>query len=452
MWRHLAIFLTLCSLAAGILDMTHICKDKRSGEMVSSPFDCQAYFICNTVPQLQYCTEGLHFDNERKLCNLPIDAKCVIQTINTENVGEINNEVENMENTTEDKNENEVEVEVDAANNSDKDTAQAVDNNNNDVNGDAVNSNTETEEHSQSIFVAFDIANGQAIDPMTDYDTNHIVCRHFGAYFLPHPTNCRKYFICAYGHLHEHHCGRGTLWNYKRMECEISNEAQCFSGSEENTRTTWEELSTTTPTTDWTRTTTPLTTPTTDWTRTTTPPTTLTTPIYTLTTCVPIYTTYSPNTTPTLPSTERPTTFETTERPTTFETTERPTTFVTTVRPTTFETTERPTTFVTTVRPTTFETTERPTTFETTERPTTVVTTNGIPSWTTQKPRDDLNAEQTIKCPSSRQAYLPHPKDCNKYFICILDMPILTSCPNGLYWDQKAEFCDTAENVHCFQK
>lgn len=259
--------------------------------MVAHPRDCSAYFACSPIPTLMYCNSGLQFNALSSECDLPEKVQCTPQ-LTTSAPGQ-----------------------------------SPID--------------TDKWEHKpHPVFVAVDVATGEPVSPMDKYDPEHIECRHFGAYFLPHPSNCQLYFLCAYGHLHRHQCGAGTLWNYKSSECQLSEYAQCYSNrsAAQQVDVDIEKVTSTTPGSQ-------------------------------VTVCYIVST---------LPIDREPTTSATAPLPS----------------------------------------------------------------------RAPQNA---LSCPSQRQSYLPHPDDCSKYYICLVGMPVLTSCPKGLYWDQSAGYCDQRKNVKCFK-
>lgn len=45
--------------------------------------------------------------------------------------------------------------------------------------------------------------------------------------------------------------------------------------------------------------------------------------------------------------------------------------------------------------------------------------------------------------------YLPHPDDCNKFFVCIEEQPFIMDCPFGLYYDRMRELCAYPGEVLC---
>ncbi|KAH8411161.1 hypothetical protein KR222_009264, partial [Zaprionus bogoriensis] len=264
-----------------------ICKDRTDGSLAPHPLDCSAYFVCLTIPMLFYCDQGLQFNAITSECNLPADVQCVPM-------------------------ESESSVAASAP------------------------SGWDLKPH--PVFVAVDVATGLPVSPMEKYDPQHVECRHFGAYFLPHPRDCQLYFICAYGHLHRHQCGGGTLWDYKSSECQLSENAVCYRSSDTQPLTDLDKAVSTTSGSQ-------------------------------VTVCYIVST---------LPS----------------------------------------------------------------DRDSTASTTALSPT------REPQNA---LTCPSQRQSYIPHPEDCSKYYICLVGMPVLTSCPKGLYWDQSSGYCDQRKNVKCFQ-
>ncbi|XP_034657874.1 probable chitinase 10 [Drosophila subobscura] len=174
---------------AAVGDLSHICVARSDGELVAHPLDCNGYFACGRIPTLLYCDQGLHFDETRGVCDLPENANCRQSEL----------------------------LQVS------RPTPSPA--------SDFVPEASEIiwwPQRPRPSFVAVDVATGQPVNPMEKYDPLHIECRHFGAYFLPHPSNCRLYFICAYGHLHRHQCGRGTYWNYEKTECQLSSDAVCY--------------------------------------------------------------------------------------------------------------------------------------------------------------------------------------------------------------------------------
>ncbi|KAH8371738.1 hypothetical protein KR093_008759, partial [Drosophila rubida] len=281
-----------------------LCTGRVEGSLVSHPFDCNAYFACSAVPQLYYCDQGLIFDANRLECDVPERAFCSAKEAQPVSTSSTSNSASNVDLGWWD-------------------------------------------HKPQPSFVAVDVATGQAVSPMDKYDPNHVECRHFGAYFLPHPSNCQLYFICAYGHLHRHQCGLGTLWNYKSSECKLSANAECYGHNSVQPSIQSEVATSTAP--------------------------------GQVTVCYIVSTSSSlaSSSTSTSSSSEAPTS------------------------------------------------------------PT--------------APSPPRAPQSTLTCPSQRQSYLPHSGDCSKYYICIAGMPVLTSCPRGLLWDQKSGYCDQAKNVKCFQ-
>ncbi|XP_017861871.1 PREDICTED: uncharacterized protein LOC108613128 isoform X2 [Drosophila arizonae] len=293
-----------------LADLSHVSEGRADGHLVAHPLDCSAYFACHKVTTLFYCDQGLHFDPIESVCDFPEKVNCTpadsIATVTTSTPGLAN-----------------------------------------------VDYNWWLG-RPQPVFVAVDVATGLAVSPMDRYDPEHIECRHFGAYFLPHPTSCQLYFICAYGHLHRHQCGRGTHWNYRSSECQLSSVAECYANSR-NPALASTQKPTATPG--------------------------QVTVCYIVNVSSSSSSSSSSSTMPSLPS------------------------------------------------------------LPSEREPTTVAVAPTPPSV----------AHSTLKCPSERQSYLPHPDDCGKYYICIAGMPVLTACPKGLYWDQRAGYCDQAKNVKCFQ-
>ncbi|KAH8379060.1 hypothetical protein KR009_002856 [Drosophila setifemur] len=290
-------------------DLSHICVGRREGELVAHPLDCNGYFSCSRIPTLLYCDHGSMFDEDRGVCDLAENTNC-----------------------------------------RQSDGNSLVD-----------NSEFQWWPHKpRPLFVAVDVVSGQPVNPMEKYDPKDIECRHFGAYFLPHPSNCRLYFICAYGHLHRHQCGRGTSWNYEMSECQLSDEAVCYGHTQDAEPLEVESLVAT--------------------------PSSSTTP----SSGAPVTVCYIVDSNG-----------------------------------------------LSTLQQLLIEP-------ETTEL---------APVTAPAPPRAEATVTPSaLTCPSAKQSYMSHPEDCSKYYICIGGMPVLTTCPKGLFWDQKSGYCDMAKNVKCFQK
>ncbi|XP_065085722.1 probable chitinase 10 [Ochlerotatus camptorhynchus] len=52
-------------------------------------------------------------------------------------------------------------------------------------------------------------------------------CTSDGFYFIPHPSACESYYICAYGMLILHSCGQGVYWNSESNQCDFPERTNC---------------------------------------------------------------------------------------------------------------------------------------------------------------------------------------------------------------------------------
>lgn len=312
-------------------------------DVIRNPEDCSSYIVCAFKPSIQHCEAGLHYDAKRKVCNWPQYADCKLEPQSNGN--------------------EEVVIEP---------FWPEV---------------LEEDNKYYSPFMAIDVMSGETIDPMSDYDPQQMVCRHFGAYFLPHPKFCRSYFLCAYGHMHKHSCGLGSMWNYKIQKCEISVRAECYQQSSDEGK----EIASSIPTT----------------------------------TDNPLMVCYTlaPTTTDGLPTN-----------------TWHPTGSI-------YNATATGSTLTTAM---TTATSTTATSTSSTYAPTSKTSTTTSSVATPTKTPNSLNP-LILECPSKNQSYIAHPRDCSKYYMCINGMPVLTSCPVGLFWDSKMEYCDFPKNVKCFQ-
>ncbi|XP_067620317.1 probable chitinase 10 [Eurosta solidaginis] len=58
---------------------------------------------------------------------------------------------------------------------------------------------------------------------------------------------------------------------------------------------------------------------------------------------------------------------------------------------------------------------------------------------------EQFGAEELKPC--NNRNFVPHEKDCNKYYVCQFDKLIEQRCPNGLYWNEF--YCDWPQNTKC---
>ncbi|XP_067645428.1 protein obstructor-E [Eurosta solidaginis] len=217
-------------------------------------------------------------------------------------------------------------------------------------------------------FTAMDVSTNKDIDPMINYDPYNIMCQHYGAYFLPHPTDCGSYYVCAFGHILQHKCGRGTGGYYKSHICEMRPLAECYAGSSKATEAEEEGEAEAVASTERQLSGTP-------------PNNEQFTVCYTLSNGKVGPVTWVPQTIESEESLHTPPTLDS------------------------------------------------------------IATTGRVNA-----------ADPAIPiCPKSDRAYFPNSTDCSKYFICIIGRPVLTSCPEGLYWNKRTKFCDYPVNVECQQ-
>ncbi|KAM7356202.1 obstructor-F [Cochliomyia hominivorax] len=297
------------------MDLTKLCMDQDFGAVLAHPRNCSGYIVCNEKPSIHYCELGFHFDGKTKICNFPENVKCELKSA----------------------------------------------------------SESESIHHSFATFMALDVMTGNIVDPLQGFEPDHVVCQHFGAYFLPNPQQCRSYYLCAFGHMLTHSCGLGTLWDYRKQQCLPNHQAICYYKTPDEEQEILEYIQSCNPSTSTTATTASVFHPTgSSYTRTTEELTTATIPTTTTSSLITKSTTTTPPTTPTRPQ------------------------------------------------------------IHSSKRP-----NSSHPFY--------------ITCPPKRQSYVAHPKDCSKYFMCIMGTPVMTSCPTGLMWDSKKEYCDLAKNVKCFQ-
>jgi hypothetical protein len=45
--------------------------------------------------------------------------------------------------------------------------------------------------------------------------------------------------------------------------------------------------------------------------------------------------------------------------------------------------------------------------------------------------------------------FFPSLTECNRYFMCVNNTPILMTCPRGFLWNDRIRMCDEASNVQC---
>ncbi|XP_055599883.1 probable chitinase 10 [Uranotaenia lowii] len=62
--------------------------------------------------------------------------------------------------------------------------------------------------------------------PSTEYNP-YPQCSSDAFYFIPHPSACESYYICAYGMLILHSCGQGVYWNSDTNQCDFPTNTHC---------------------------------------------------------------------------------------------------------------------------------------------------------------------------------------------------------------------------------
>jgi len=63
-----------------------------------------------------------------------------------------------------------------------------------------------------------------------------------------------------------------------------------------------------------------------------------------------------------------------------------------------------------------------------------------------------IDPDFDVVCPESEDGttvFVPHPTDCNLYYICVGKMPFLMQCPGDLYFDSVLNICNWPDLVNC---
>ncbi|XP_054724403.1 probable chitinase 10 isoform X2 [Uloborus diversus] len=66
--------------------------------------------------------------------------------------------------------------------------------------------------------------------------------------------------------------------------------------------------------------------------------------------------------------------------------------------------------------------------------------------------RNNWNQYSSVSCPSRTSGtpvLIPHPDNCQKFYLCDNGTPYLRSCQSGLHFNSKIQACDYPENVNC---
>ncbi|XP_018374706.1 PREDICTED: peritrophin-1-like [Trachymyrmex cornetzi] len=60
---------------------------------------------------------------------------------------------------------------------------------------------------------------------------------------------------------------------------------------------------------------------------------------------------------------------------------------------------------------------------------------------------------QEIRCPIPREGddiiFIPHPTNCNHYFVCDYGRPIVMKCPEDLHFNPEKQVCDFPFKAGC---
>lgn len=71
------------------------------------------------------------------------------------------------------------------------------------------------------------------------------------------------------------------------------------------------------------------------------------------------------------------------------------------------------------------------------------------------EPSYPLPPIREIECPEDTESdilFLPHPEDCQFYFICLDGVSILTRCARNMLFDYTISKCFFADNARCFNR
>nr|XP_019551968.2 peritrophin-1-like [Aedes albopictus] len=76
------------------------------------------------------------------------------------------------------------------------------------------------------------------------------------------------------------------------------------------------------------------------------------------------------------------------------------------------------------------------------------------PKDTRALPEQQKQQQQVVQCPDdfnpAAPAFIAHPTDCTRYFICVKEIAHEYQCPLGTKFNPAINVCDLAENVDCF--
>jgi hypothetical protein len=67
--------------------------------------------------------------------------------------------------------------------------------------------------------------------PTTTPRNETITCPPDGFYWIPHPYDCRRYYICARGDLRLEKCWEDLLFDAEMLDCTFATEAKCYPGA-----------------------------------------------------------------------------------------------------------------------------------------------------------------------------------------------------------------------------
>ena len=59
------------------------------------------------------------------------------------------------------------------------------------------------------------------------------ICTRDHFYYVPHPSDCKKYFNCQSGQITEYQCGGTNFWSYNSFQCDRFESALCYENREQ---------------------------------------------------------------------------------------------------------------------------------------------------------------------------------------------------------------------------
>ncbi|XP_001655681.2 probable chitinase 10 [Aedes aegypti] len=202
----------LMHLTAARFVSDNICLAMPNGQKLPVTDDCSSYIVCdNNAQSIKHCPNGLLFDPQVQVCNWASMVKCG----QTPTVPEPWRPVTTST------------VHIPTAPTPSPTTPRPVQTTTAPTTTTTRATTTTTTTAPPPTTTTVAPTRTTTTTPRVPENNPYPQCTSDGFYFIPHPSACESYYICAYGMLILHSCGQGVYWNSDTNQCDFPERTNC---------------------------------------------------------------------------------------------------------------------------------------------------------------------------------------------------------------------------------